>query len=151
MSWKAGVDILSFGATKNGALAAEAIICFDRDVAAALPHLRKRAGHLFSKHRYLAAQMAAYLADGLWLDLARRANVSGAALADALRDAGATFAHPVDANMLFARLAPAQVKALRTAGVAFHPSLPDGPDCYRFVASWATTESQVDVVRRALA
>jgi threonine aldolase len=151
MSWQAGVDVLSFGATKNGAMATEAIVCFDRDAAAVLPHLRKRAGHLFSKHRYLAAQMAAYLEDGLWLDLARRANASGAALADALRGAGATFAHPVDANMLFARLAPTQAKALRAAGVAFHPSLPDGADCYRFVASWATTDAEIAAVKGALA
>jgi threonine aldolase len=150
LSWRAGVDILSFGATKNGALAAEAIVCFDPAAATALPHLRKRAGHLFSKHRYLAAQMAAYLEGGLWLDLARGANTMAATLADALREAGADIVHPVDANMIFARLKPAQASALRAAGVAFHPSGPDGPDAYRFVASWATAEADIAIVRRAL-
>ena len=151
LSWKAGVDILSFGATKNGALGAEAIVCFDKSVAASLPHLRKRAGHLFSKHRYLAAQMVAYLEDGLWLDLARAANAKGAALADVMRGAGAGIVHPVDANMIFARLTQAQARALREAGAAFHPSMPDGPDAYRFVCSWATSDEELALARRALA
>jgi len=151
LSWKAGVDVLSFGATKNGAVAVEAIVCFDKDAAAALPHLRKRAGHLFSKHRYLAAQMVAYLEDGLWLDLARRANAGGAALAKAFRAAGAPFAHAVDANMIFAQLTLAQAQALRAAGAAFHPSAPDGADAYRFVCSWATTAEEIETARKALA
>ena len=150
LSWKAGVDILSFGATKNGALGAEAIVCFDKTVAASLPHLRKRAGHLFSKHRYLAAQMVAYLENGLWLELARHSNAMGGALAEAFRAAGATMAHPVDANMIFARLTKGHVKALRAAGAAFHPSAPDGPDAYRFVCSWATTAEEIAAVKAAL-
>lgn len=150
LSWKAGVDILSFGATKNGAMGAEAIVCFDKEAAAALPHLRKRAGHLFSKHRYLAAQMVAYLDGGLWLELARQANAAGEALAAAFRAAGAELLHPVDANMVFVRLAPAQAKALRAAGVAFHPSAPDGDGACRFVASWATTAEDIALVRRTL-
>jgi len=150
LSWKAGVDILSFGATKNGTLGAEAIVCFDKAAAAALPHLRKRAGHLFSKHRYLAAQMVGYLEDGLWLDLARRANATAAALTDVLRAAGAGIVHPVDANMIFARLTPAQAKALRDAGAAFHPSMPDGEGAYRLVTSWATADREIAAAAAAL-
>ncbi|MDX2233112.1 MAG: beta-eliminating lyase-related protein [Hyphomonadaceae bacterium] len=150
MTWRAGVDVLSFGATKNGAMAVEAIVCFDPTAAAVLPHLRKRAGQLFSKHRYLAAQMTGYLEHGLWLTLARHANAMAAHLAVALRDAGATMIHPVDANMIFARLAPGQAAALRAAGAAFHPSAVDGVDAYRFVCSWGTTEADITTVRRAL-
>jgi threonine aldolase len=150
LSWKAGIDILSFGATKNGALAAEAIVCFDKVAAASLPHLRKRAGHLFSKHRYLAAQMVAYLEDGLWLDCARHANAMAAALDEALRGAGAEILHPVDANMIFARLAPSHAQALRDAGAVFHPWASDGEGVYRLVTSWATTVAEVQAVRSAL-
>jgi threonine aldolase len=150
LSWKAGVDILSFGATKNGALAAEAIVCFDKVATASLPHLRKRAGHLFSKHRYLAAQMVGYLEDGLWLDCARRANAMAAALAETLRGAGAQILHPVDANMIFARIAPSHAQALRDSGAVFHPWPSDGEGAYRFVMSWATTAEEIAVVRRAL-
>ena len=150
LSWKAGIDILSFGATKNGALGSEAIVCFDKAAAASLPHLRKRAGHLFSKHRYLAAQMVGYLENGLWLDCARHANAMGASLAETLRTAGAEIVHPVDANMIFARLPRAQAKALRDAGVAFHPSMPDGEGAYRLVASWATSKEEIEMVRKAL-
>ncbi len=81
MTWKAGVDLLSFGATKNGCVAAEALVFFDPDMARDMPFLRKRAGQLFSKSRFVAAQLDAYLSDGLWLDLARHAN----AMADRLR------------------------------------------------------------------
>lgn len=150
MSWKAGVDVLSFGATKNGALAAEAIVCFGGAGAEVMPHLRKRAGHLFSKHRYLAAQMAGYLEGGLWRDLARHANAMAAQLAGVLRDAGAETIHPVDANMIFARMTPAQAQALRAAGAAFHPSAVDGPGAYRFVCSWATRDEEIARVRQAL-
>jgi threonine aldolase len=150
LSWKAGVDILSFGATKNGAMGAEAIVCFDPALATALPHLRKRGGHLFSKHRYLGAQMAAYLDNGLWLDLARHANTMAARLAAVLQGAGAALIHPAQANMVFARLAPGQARALRGAGATFHPSGVDGAGAWRFVCSWATTAAQIEAMRAAL-
>lgn len=149
LTWRAGVDILSFGATKNGALAAEAIVCFDPEVAAALPHLRKRSGHLVSKHRLLAAQMAAYLDDGLWLRLAAHANAQACALAAALRSAGGEIVHPVEANEVFARLAPAQAAQLRAAGATFHPWASDGADVYRFVASWATAPEEITALSAA--
>ena len=84
ITWRAGVDVLSFGATKNGALNAEAIIVFDDALNAQLPFLRKRAGHLLSKMRFVAAQMEAYLADDLWLANARHANAMAARLAQGL-------------------------------------------------------------------
>ena len=74
MTWRAGVDVLSFGATKNGALACEAVVFFDPERAADFAYQRKRGGHTLSKGRFLGAQMEAYLEGGLWLDLARRAN-----------------------------------------------------------------------------
>ncbi len=151
LSWKAGVDVLSFGATKNGALCVEAIVCFDPAAAAQLPHLRKRAGHLFSKHRVLGAQMAAYLEDGLWLELARHANARAHELADVLVQAGGALAHPVEANEAFVRLDERLASALRSAGAAFHNWATDGADVYRFVASWATSEADIEACRRALA
>jgi threonine aldolase len=150
LSWKAGVDVLSFGATKNGALCAEAIVCFDPAAAAQLPHLRKRSGHLFSKHRVLGAQMAAYLEGGLWLELARHSNACARDLSDVLTRAGGVLAHPVDANEVFVRLDGACVTALRSAGVAFHAWATDGADTYRFVASWATSDADIDACRKAL-
>ena len=89
MSWRAGVDVLSFGATKNGAFACEAVVFFDSARAQTFPYLRKRGGHTVSKGRWLGAQMGAYLEDGLWLDLARPRQRRGrAALARPGRDAG---------------------------------------------------------------
>lgn len=150
LTWKAGVDMLSFGATKNGALCVEAIVCFDAAAATQLPHLRKRAGQLFSKHRVLGAQMAAYLEGGLWLDLARHSNAMARSLSDVLVKAGGELAHPVDANEVFARLDEKAASALRAAGAAFHPWATDGADVYRFVASWATGDADIDVCRKAL-
>lgn len=150
LTWRAGVDILSFGATKNGALAAEAIVCFDPEIAATLPHLRKRSGHLVSKHRLLAAQMAAYLGDGLWLRLAAHANAQARTLEAALRDMGGEIVHPVEANEVFARLELAQAARLRAAGATFHPWASDGADVYRFVASWATAPEEITALAAAL-
>jgi threonine aldolase len=138
LTWKSGVSLLSFGATKNGALGVDAVISFDAEATAVLPHLRKRAGHMLSKHRFLGAQMDAYLKDDLWLDLARHANACAQALAPKLKALGAEILHPLDGNEVFARLAPPAVEQLRAAGCAFYPWGPDGPDAYRFVTGWAS-------------
>jgi threonine aldolase len=143
LTWRAGVDVLSFGATKNGALAAEAIVCFDAAAAQALPHLRKRAGHLVSKHRLLGAQMAAYLADDLWLQLARHANAMAVKLAAVLTRSGAEMLHPVEANEVFMRMSDDLVHQLKARGAAFYPWEADGPMSHRFVASWATTDADI--------
>lgn len=121
VTWRAGVDILSFGATKNGALAAEAIVVFDPDIARDIAFRRKRAGHLFSKMRFLSAQLDAYLADGLWLDLARHANAMADRMAAGLaRVPGVRIVGPVEANEIFAAMPDALVTGLREAGFAFH-------------------------------
>ncbi len=102
MTWKAGVDILTFGATKNGAMGAEAVVIFDPARAWEFELRRKRGGHLMSKMRYVAAQVDALLTDGLWLDLAARANRAAARLSDGLAALGAVrLVHPVEANMLY--------------------------------------------------
>jgi threonine aldolase len=150
MTWRAGVDILSFGATKNGALGVEAIVSFDPAVSAALPHLRKRAGHLFSKHRLLGAQMAAYLEDGLWLHLAAHANSMAQAIAATFAARGVALAHPVEANEVFVHLTPDAARRLEAAGARVYQWAQDGPDVYRFVASWATTQAEIDALARAL-
>lgn len=150
LTWKAGVDVLSFGATKNGALACEAIVCFDKAAGQALPHLRKRAGHLISKHRYLAAQMNAYLEDGLWLQMARHANAMAQELAAEFRARGCELAHPVQANEVFAHLTDGQCEALRAAGIAFYPWAVDGPGVYRFIVSWASQRAEIAALSHAL-
>ncbi len=144
MTWKAGVDAVSFGATKNGALAAEAAVLFDPEAAASLPYRRKRGGHLFSKMRYLSAQLEAYLADDLWLRNARHANAMAARLAEGLSAcAGVSLAAPLEANELFVSLPPHAAEAMRAAGYAFHPWPSLGPDCYRFVTAWDTDPADV--------
>ena len=149
MTWKAGVDALCLGATKNGALAAEAVILFPSvmDRFPALQARQKRAGHMLPKMRYVAAQMEAWLEDGRWLELARSANTAGGRLAaglDALPGAG--LAHPCDGNEVFARLDPALAERLRAAGAGFY-GWPDGSA--RFVASWCTREDEVDALLEA--
>jgi len=150
LTWQAGVDLLSFGATKNGAMAAEAIVCFDAEAALALPHLRKRAGHLISKHRFLAAQMAGYLERGLWLDLARHANAMAQRLAKVLGGAGRDLLHPVEANEVFARLRTGDLERLRAGGVGCYPWSTDGEDAVRFVCSWATQAEEIDALAAIL-
>lgn len=113
MTWAAGVDVVSFGATKNGAMNAEAVLVFDDAVAARLPFVMKRGGQVVSKARFLSAQLDRYLADDLWLERARRANANAQALARRmLAIAGVELVGHVEINMLFVRLPPAAVEAL---------------------------------------
>ena len=154
LTWRAGVDVLSFGATKGGALAAEAVIFFDPARTNGMPERRKRGGHLVSKHRFLAAQLDAYLADNLWLDLARHANRMADRLAEGLRAAGIKPAWPVEANEVFVPLSVEADRRLRDKGALYHPwyvgSLPAGfliaPEAtlVRLVTSFSTTEAEVD-------
>ena len=151
-TWKAGVDALSFGATKAGALAAEAVVFFDPARAEHMHERRKRGGQLVSKHRFLAAQFAAFLADDLWLDLARHANAMADRLAAGLETIGLKPVWPVEANEVFVRL-PRQADArLKAAGAAYYEwstqSLPAGTVVadavlVRLVTSFATTEQDV--------
>jgi len=119
-TWKAGVDVLAFGATKGGAMAAEAVIFFDPAQAAAMGDRRKRGGHLLSKHRFVAAQFEAFLADGLWLRLAKHANTMADRLAQGLTERGLRPVWPVEANLVFVAL-PAEVhKKLQAAGASYY-------------------------------
>ena len=120
-TWKAGVDILSLGATKNGALAAEAVVVFDPALAAELAFRRKRSGHLWSKMRFLSAQLNAYLTDDLWLRNARHANAMADRLATGLAAiAGTRFVQPVEANELFVALPDRVAARLREHGFGFY-------------------------------
>ena len=145
ITWRAGVDALSFGATKNGALAAEAVIFFDPDKARELGYRRKRAGHLFSKMRFLSAQLEAYLADGLWLRNARHANRMAARLGSGLaRQKAARLRHPVEANEVFVELPERVIRALDAQGARFYRWGGAEAACLRLVASFATREDEVD-------
>jgi threonine aldolase len=154
LTWKAGTDVLCFGASKGGALAAEAIVFFDPARAAGMMERRKRGGHLLSKHRFLAAQLEAYLADGLWLRLARHANDMADRLAAGLVDLGLGPVWPVETNAVFVLVPSALDAQLRAAGARYHAwvtgSLPDGVSVgmntvlARFVTSFATTAEAVD-------
>jgi threonine aldolase len=155
MTWKAGVDLLSFGATKNGCLAAEAIVVFDPVLAETLAYRRKRAGHLLSKGRFLAAQLEGYFANDHWLDNARHANAMAKRLAAGLTAfPDVRLAWPCEANEAFLILPRALDAALRLAGAVYHPwssrSLPAremlGAEeaLVRLVTSFATTEADVD-------
>jgi threonine aldolase len=115
MTWRAGVDVVSFGATKNGAMNAEAVVVFDPAIAATLPYLMKRGGQVLSKARYVSAQLERYLADDRWLQRARAANDHARRLADRLQRAGVEIVGDVQVNMLFTRL-PADVVAALDRG-----------------------------------
>jgi threonine aldolase len=154
MTWKRGVDVLSFGGTKNGCWCAEAIVFFDPAMASELPFLRKRSAQLFSKSRFIAAQFEAYLQDGLWLDLARHAN----AMADRLRaglDASnsARQAWKTDSNEIFAVVPIETMKAAHEKGAKFYDWLEpkdmaqpvgEGERLIRLVTSFATEPQDVD-------
>ncbi len=153
MTWKAGVDVVSFGGTKNGLMGVEAVVMFDPEKAWEFELRRKRGGHLFSKHRYLSAQMQAYLANDLWLSMARDANARGGRLAQGISQvAGAELLHPNDANMVFAAFPRGLHKKAQAGGAKYYfwpfdQSL-DGPDdeplSARLVCSWCTTDEDVD-------
>lgn len=153
MTWKAGVDVLSFGGTKNGLMGVEAVVIFDRADAWEFELRRKRGGHLFSKHRYLAAQMAAYLEDGLWLKLAERANAAAARLSAGIMEIpGAALVHPTEANAVFAAWPRAGHQRAQAAGAQYYfwpmdqalEGPADEPLSARLVCSWCTTEEDVD-------
>ena len=153
-TWKAGVDALSFGATKGGALAAEAIVFFDPALGANMQDRRKRGGHLVSKHRFIAAQIEAYLDNDLWLRLARHANAMADRLGEGLAAAGHAPVWPVEANEVFVALPRETCERLEVAGARFYPwtsgSLPAGaaPTVHmtliRLVCSFATAQAEIE-------
>ena len=161
MTWKRGVDILSFGGTKNGCWCAEAIVFFDPAMAKELPFIRKRTAQLFSKSRFIAAQFEAYLKDGLWLELAGHAN----AMADRLRQGltasnSARLAWPTQSNEVFAVLPVETMKTAHEKGAKFYDWLEprdmaepvgEGEMLIRLVTSFATTADDVDAFLGAIA
>ncbi|KAH8659769.1 threonine aldolase [Xylariales sp. PMI_506] len=160
MTWKRGVDILSFGGTKNGCWCAEAVIFFDPEKAREFPFIRKRSAQLISKSRFISVQFNRYLKDGLWLDLARHANDMATLLADALDSSSrsARLAWQPQSNEVYAVLRKSTAASLRSRGVTFYEWLtPLGLDIgsdeefCRFVTSFATTEEDVETFRALLA
>ena len=145
LTWKAGVDALSFGFVKNGGMSAEALILFRPELAEATLYRRKRAGLLLSKGRYLAAQLLAMLEGDLWLANARAANTGAALLARAARE---RLVHPVEANEVFVRLTPDEAATLRGRGFDFYDW---GPGEARLVVSWNQEEAQIAPLAEAIA
>jgi threonine aldolase len=145
VTWRAGVDILSFGFVKNGGLSSEAIVFFKPELAAGFAERRKRAGHLLSKGRFSAAQIMALTQDGLWLGNARAANAGAQSLATAL---GGRLMYPVEANEVFARMTPGEAASLRAAGFDFY-DWAEGE--VRFVVSWDQPEAEISAFAQALA
>jgi threonine aldolase len=150
LTWQAGVDALSFGATKGGAMAVEAVVMFDPAQAAFFGERRKRGGHLLSKHRFLAAQFAAYLDGDLWLDLARHANAMASRLGESLAASGLPPVFPVEANLVFVAL-PRNLNAkLKAAGASYYVRssetlrLPANRVLARLVTSFATQDEDVE-------
>jgi threonine aldolase len=140
LTWRAGVDVLSLGATKNGALSAEAIVVFDDRAADELVYRTKRAGHVTSKMRFQSAQLIAYLTDGLWLRTAANSNARMGELAAGLARLGLEFVNRPDVNMLFARLPDPAIDRLEAAGLLFYRM---GAGTIRLVTSWQTTRDDV--------
>jgi threonine aldolase len=148
LTWRAGIDLLSFGATKNGALAAEAVVFFEPDRVRDFELRRKRSGHLLSKSRFVSAQLLAYVQTGVWRRNAERAN----ALAQRIARAGAArVLHPVEANEVFLRLEAAEKVRLRGAGFAFYDWGAETGSEARLVASWDQPEASVTALCEALA
>jgi len=152
LTWKAGVDFMSFGGTKNGCWAAEAIVVFSREKLGDLAARRQRAGHTFSKSRFVAAQFEAYLSEGNWLRWAGAANAWAEQLRTGLRDNGpARLGWASEANEVFAVLPRSAIAAVRAAGGALYEwpaeamaeRLGPDEDLVRLVTSWATTEAEV--------
>jgi threonine aldolase len=150
ITWRAGVDVLSFGATKNGALAAEAVVFFDRAKAASFGFRRKRAGHLISKQRFISAQLEAYLTGDLWLRNARHANAMATRLGTGLACLPeARLLHPIEGNEVFVALPEAVIAAFSAAGFGFY-RWGDAP-VLRLVTAFDTDSASVDALLRVAA
>ena len=146
-TWKAGVDVLSFGATKNGAFCAEAVVFFDKKDTRDFEYRRKKSGHLLSKMRFVSAQLLGYLNEGRWLANAARANGLARRMAEGLAAVpDVEIAHPVEANAVFAFLPNDKIARLRNSGARFYDWAPptDGRTLARFVLSFATPDDDVE-------
>jgi threonine aldolase len=147
LTWKSGVDVLSFGVIKNGGMNAEAVVFFDPSRVADFEFRRKRAGQLFCKGRYAAVQLLAYLESGIWKRNAERANQLAKRIAAA---APQFLSEPFATNQVFMNLGQERIDALTAQGFGFYPWGPTGSGECRFVCSWDTPEEDVDALCAAL-
>ena len=144
MTWKSGIDVLSFGATKNGCLAAEAIIFFKKDLVGNTAFLMKRAGHLLSKMRFVSAQLDAYISNDVWLKNARHANKMGKRLSEGLNNySDINLSYPTEANEVFATFPRNKIEHLNSEGYTISEDEWDGK-AVRLVAAWNTKDNDVD-------
>ena len=144
MTWKSGIDVLSFGATKNGCIAAEAIIFFKKDLVGNVAFLMKRAGHLLSKMRFVSAQLDAYITNDVWLKNARRANDMGKRLSEGLNNySDINLSYPTEANEVFATFPRNKIEHLNSEGYTINEDEWDGK-AVRLVAAWNTKDNDVD-------
>ena len=148
LTWQSGVDVLCLGATKCGAVAAEAIVVFRPEAVTSPERHRKRTGHLLSKQRLVAAQFLGWLADDAWLRHATHANSLAARLAEGFVAAGHQPVHPVETNMVFLHLPHAVAKDWHAAGAEFYvlPTPDPAVGLARFVTGWSTTDAEVDAL-----
>ena len=145
LTWQSGVDVITFGATKNGAFAAEAVVFFDLDDAEEFGFRRKRAGQLWSKHRFISAQFEAYLADDLWLEMASHSNSMAQRMAEGLSELpGVVLNHPVEANELFPSLPEKMIVGLEEDGFSFYRWPGTDPGMLRLVTSFVTRQEEVE-------
>jgi len=152
VSWRAGIEMMSFGASKNGCLAAEALVFFGRpELRETAERLRKRSGHLLSKMRYVSAQLLAYIKDGLWLELAGHANQQAARFSQAVvQHPNASLVYPVHANEVFVKWSAERFRQLEDAGVQFL-TWPGHNDIARFVFSHCTSKEETETLCEKLA
>ena len=150
MTWKSGIDVLSFGATKNGCIAAEAIIFFKKDLVGNVAFLMKRAGHLLSKMRFVSAQLDAYISNDVWLRNAKHANKMGKRLSDGLKEhSDINLAYPTEANEVFATFPRNKIDHLNSEGYQINEDEWDGK-AVRLVAAWNTQNTDVDHLLNSL-
>jgi threonine aldolase len=144
MTWKSGIDVLSFGATKNGCIAAEAIIFFKPELVGNLPFLMKRSGHLLSKMRFVSAQLDAYITGDVWLSNAKHANKMGKKLSEGLNsNPKIELAYPTQGNEVFAKFPRPIIEHLNSEGYKMNEEELDG-NAVRLVTAWNTEESDID-------
>ena len=150
MTWQAGIDVLSFGGTKNGCLTAEAVVFFKPELVGDFPFLQKRAGQLLSKSRFISSQFMGYLADDVWMRNARQANAMAQRLSKGLADLpGLELAYPTQSNEVFVVMSAALIDRLSATGLVINDEELDGK-AVRFVAAWNTSESEVDALLAVL-
>ena len=150
MTWKSGIDVLSFGATKNGCIAAEAIIFFNKDLVGNIAFLMKRAGHLLSKMRFVSAQLDAYISDDVWLRNARHANKMGKKLSEGLNNhSDINLAFPTEANEVFATFPRNKIDHLNSEGYKINEDEWNGK-AVRLVTAWNTQDGDVNQLLETL-